>query len=126
MMMPNARHSHFNMSCSGMISPIIKARIQRLHERIIVQYRVGQCASQERTWTMKSEMPGCPLLVIRDWAISLISLRTGFPICQVGIRTLLGVLLCPLHILVHFTSLMGTGQILAFSFLCISVTEKGH
>lgn len=125
-MMPNARHSHFDTSCRGMIKPIIKAKIQRLHKRIIAQYPVGQCDSQERIWTTKSETPGCHLLVVGDWAIHLISLRFSFPICQVGTRTFLRVILCPLHILFHVTCLVGTQWLLAFSFLCVRVTEERH
>lgn len=105
-----------------MIKPIIKPKIQRLHKRIIAQYLVGQCDSQERIWTMKSEMPECHLLVTGDWAIHLISLRFSFPICQVGITAHVRVILCPLHILFHFTSLIGTWWVVAFSYLCIRVT----
>lgn len=93
-MMPNTRHSHFNTSRRRMIKPIIKAKIQRLHKRIIAQYLVGQCDSQERVWTMKSETPECHLLVTGDWATHLISLGFCFPICQVGITTLARVILC--------------------------------
>lgn len=123
-MMPNTRHSHFNMSRRRMIKPIIKAKIQRLHKRIIAQYLVRQCDSQERVWTMRSETPECHLLVTGDWATHLISLRFCFPICQVGITTLARVILRPLHILFHSTCLMGTQWTVAFSCLCIWVTEK--
>lgn len=124
--MPNARLSHFDMSCRGMIKPIIRAKIQRLHKRIIAQYLVGQCDARETIWTMKSETPGCHLLVVGDWAIHLISLSFSFSICQVGTRTLFRVILCPLHILFHVTCLVGIQWILAFSFLCILVIERGH
>lgn len=48
----------------------------------------GQCDSEKRMWSVKSEKPEfCHLVVIGEGAIYLLSLGLGFLTCQVGITT---------------------------------------